>query len=139
MRESPAIGVTAVTPNRAGSDVASRDGHPERHPRHITASVQQLLNAMKDVPALVQNGRLDVLSSNPLGQALFSEMFEQVAQPPNFARYVFLDPRAENFYRDWNSAAAQTVALLHAEAGRSPDSRQLSAGRAHSNGQQIMP
>ncbi|RFA08124.1 transcriptional regulator [Subtercola boreus] len=94
-------------------------------PRHISTSVQQLLNAMKDVPAFVQNGRLDVLSSNLLGRALFSEMFEQV-QPPNFARYVFLDPRAENFYRDWKSTAAQTVALIRAEAGRSPHSRQLS-------------
>lgn len=94
--------------------------------RGISASLQQLLDAMKDVPAFVQNGRLDVLATNNLGRALFSPMYEQPQRPPNFGRFVFLDPRAETFYRDWNTTAAQTVALLRAESGRSPHSRALS-------------
>jgi transcriptional regulator with XRE-family HTH domain len=93
---------------------------------HVNETLQQLLDAMRDVPAFVQNGRLDVLATNTLGQALFSQMFEQPQRPPNFARYVFLDPRAGDFYRDWNVVATQTVALLRAEAGRSPHSRRLS-------------
>lgn len=77
--------------------------------RQVNASLQQLLDAMKDVPAFVQNGRLDVLASNALGRALFSPMFEAApgsekqapAQVPgNFARFVFLDDRAEEFYQD---------------------------------------
>jgi transcriptional regulator with XRE-family HTH domain len=94
--------------------------------RRVNETLQQLLDAMKDVPAYVQNGRLDVLAANTLGHALFLEMFEQPQRPPNFARYVFLDPRAEDFYRDWNTTATQTVALLRAEAGRSPHNRRLS-------------
>lgn len=94
--------------------------------RHVNEALQQLLDAMRDVPAFIQNGLLDVLATNALGQALFSHLFEQPQRPPNFARYVFLDPRAEGFYRDWNVAATQTVALLRAEAGRSPHSPRLS-------------
>jgi transcriptional regulator with XRE-family HTH domain len=93
--------------------------------RPITESLQHLLDAMKDVPAFVQNGRLDVLASNALGRALFSQMFEQPQSPPNFGRYVFLDDRAVDFYQDWDATAAQTVALLRTEAGRSPRNRAL--------------
>ncbi len=94
--------------------------------RPVNESLQQLLDAMKDVPAVVQNGRLDVLASNQLGRALFTDMFEHALRPVNFCRYVFLDPRAEDFYQDWRATATQTVALLRAEAGRSPRNRRLS-------------
>ena len=36
------------------------------------AGVQQLIDAMRDVPAFVQNGRLDAVATNRLGAALFS-------------------------------------------------------------------
>lgn len=78
--------------------------------------MQQLLDAMVGVPALVQNGRLDIVATNRLGRALFSEATEQPAA--NFARYVFLDPRARAFYRDWDDAATQTTAILRTEVGR---------------------
>ena len=88
--------------------------------------VQQLLDAMTNVPAIVQNGRLDVVASNRLGMALFSEMHLQPQRPANFSRFLFLDQRAQAFYLDWEDAAEQTVALLRAEAGRAPYDRALS-------------
>jgi hypothetical protein len=39
---------------------------------------------------------------------------------------VFLGERAPSFYRDWDDAARQTVALLRGEAGRAPHDRVLS-------------
>ncbi len=81
---------------------------------------------MDNVPALVQNGRLDIVATNKLGRALYSEMYVQPQGPVNFARFAFLDPRAEPFYRDWESASRQTVAVLRAEAGRAPYDRALS-------------
>jgi hypothetical protein len=39
---------------------------------------------------------------------------------------VFLDPRAETFYRDWDRAATETVAILRWAAGRDPHDRDLS-------------
>ena len=78
------------------------------------------------IPACVTNGRLDVLYANDLAEALFSDVFRDPVRPPNFARFVFLDPRARTFYRDWEKAANDTVAVLRAEAGRNPYDRGLS-------------
>ncbi|KRC39033.1 MULTISPECIES: helix-turn-helix domain-containing protein [Oerskovia] len=111
---------------------AANDGaHPRRRrgpsrAEKVPQSVQQLLDAMRDVPAFVQNGRLDLLATNALGRAVFSELYVQPQRPANFGRFVFLEPRALDFYRDWDEAAAQTVALLRSEAGRSPHDRVLS-------------
>jgi transcriptional regulator with XRE-family HTH domain len=95
--------------------------------QRVRPGVQQLLDAMTGVPAFVQNGRLDVLAANPLARALYADLFDdvEVGRAPNHARYTFLDPRAADFYPDWNRAAADGVALLRAEAGRSPDDREL--------------
>ena len=110
---------------------ANAGAHPRRsrgksRTQGVRPSVQQLLDAMANVPAFVQNGRLDILATNALGRAVFSEMYVQPQRPANFGRFVFLDPRAPGFYRDWEGAAHQTVALLRAEGGRAPYDRILS-------------
>src|SRR5207237_1697586 len=46
--------------------------------------------------------------------------------PVTHARFVFLDPRAHEFYRDWERAANDTVAILRSEAGHDPYDRGLS-------------
>ena len=51
------------------------------------------------------------------------------AGPPNFARFVFLEPRARDFYRDWERAATDSVAILRSAAGRDPHDRDLSGSR----------
>jgi transcriptional regulator with XRE-family HTH domain len=109
---------------------ANEGAHPQRRrragrPQAVRPVVQQLLDAMRDVPAFVQNGRLDILGINRLGAAVFSPIYGQPQRPANFGRFVFLDPRAQTFYRDWEDAAAQTVALLRADAGRNPYDRSL--------------
>jgi len=95
--------------------------------QQIRPAVQQMLDAMTTVPAFVRNGRLDILGVNRLGRALYSQHFESHAQPPNTARFVFLDDRSPSFYADWNTVAADVVAILRAEAGRDPYDRELSA------------
>lgn len=92
----------------------------------LTAGMQQTIDAMSTVPVFVQNGRLDAIATNTLGRALFSEMFDDVSPPVNAARFVFLDQRSQNFYQDWEGNAHQIVAILRAEAGRSPYDRELS-------------
>ena len=71
------------------------------------------------IPAVVLNGRLDVLALNSLGRALFSPWYSDGEQMNN-ARLVFFDPRAVSFFREWETVANDTVALLRAEAGRNP-------------------
>jgi transcriptional regulator with XRE-family HTH domain len=93
--------------------------------QRVRPSVQHLLDAITGALALVQNGRLDILPANPLGRALYSEMYVDPVRPVNHARFVFLDPRAHDFYRAWERAANDTVAILRSEAGRDPYDRGL--------------
>jgi len=90
------------------------------HEQRVGSGVLRLLDAMTGVPALVQNGRMDVVAINALGRALFAGLDARPGRPANFARFLFLDARARDFYRDWDDSARQIVSLLRAESGRSP-------------------
>ncbi len=108
---------------------AANTARPPRRasaPQRVRPSVQRIVDAMADMPAFVRNGRLDILYANPLAAALYSEQFSDPVQPPNTARFVFLDPRARTFYADWERGAHDVVASLRSEAGRSPYDRALS-------------
>jgi transcriptional regulator with XRE-family HTH domain len=94
--------------------------------QQVRPSVQRILDAMTTAPAFVRNGRMDILASNPLGHALYSEMYAGQSGPPNTARFVFLDARAPGFYLDWDRVASDSVAILRSEAGRDPHDRGLS-------------
>jgi hypothetical protein len=80
---------------------------------------------MTDAPADVRNGRRDILAANRLGYALYSELFIDPVRPANVARFVFLSPRAGEFFPDWESTANDLVANLRTEAGRNPHDRGL--------------
>ena len=101
---------------------------PRRRParRRVRSTVQRILDSMTLTPAFVLNGRLDILAANDLGVALYSPVYADPARPANNARFVFLDPNATEFFRDYDKAANDTVALLRAEAGRDPYDRDLS-------------
>lgn len=101
---------------------------PRRRPasQRVRPTVQRVLDSMIGTPAFVLNGRLDVLAANDLGRALYSPVYADPARPPNNARFLFLDPAATDFFREWNKVANDTVALLRAEVGRDPYDRALS-------------
>jgi transcriptional regulator with XRE-family HTH domain len=101
---------------------------PRRRPasQGVRSTVQRVLDSMSGTPAFVLNGRLDILTANDLGYALFSPIYADPVRPPNNARFIFLDPHAGGFFRDWDKVAKDTVALLRAEAGRDPYDRGLS-------------
>jgi hypothetical protein len=90
----------------------------------VRPAVQQLLDAMTSAPAYVRNGRLDVLGANHLARAVFAPVF-RTTRRPNLARFVFLDPASQDFYRDWEQLAEDVVALLRGEAGRNPYEKDL--------------
>jgi transcriptional regulator with XRE-family HTH domain len=101
---------------------------PRRRParQRVRPSIQRILDSMTGTPAFVLNGRLDILAANDLGVALYSPIYAAAARPANTARFVFLDQQATEFFRDYDKAANDTVALLRAEAGRDPYDRDLS-------------
>jgi transcriptional regulator with XRE-family HTH domain len=94
--------------------------------QRVRPGVQWTLDAITGAAAYVGNNHLDLLAANELGRALFSELYAAPARTVNNARFVFLDPRAEAFYRDWGRAASDTVAILRWAAGHDPHDRDLS-------------
>jgi hypothetical protein len=79
---------------------------------------------MTGAAAVGNNGRLDVVATNALARGVQADVFD-TEQPPNLARYCFLDARSHHFYDDWPSIADVTVAILRTEAGRDPHDRAL--------------
>jgi transcriptional regulator with XRE-family HTH domain len=94
--------------------------------QNVRPSVQWMLDSMTGSAAIAENGRLDALATNRLGRAFYSHLFDGSGRPVNFARFIFLDPRAKEFYDDWERAARESAALLRSEAGRDPFDRELS-------------
>ncbi|AXJ10911.1 helix-turn-helix transcriptional regulator [Arthrobacter sp. PM3] len=88
--------------------------------QRIRPSVQAMLDAIIGAPAFIRNGRMDLLAANRLGYALYAPMLTDPVRPVNYARFIFLNPRARDFYPDWNLAANNNVALLRTESGRNP-------------------
>jgi transcriptional regulator with XRE-family HTH domain len=103
---------------------------PARHRRRaaqqrVRPVVQRILDSIGS-PATVTNARGDYLAANQLGRALYAPLFESREQPPNGARFTFLDPAAQEFFVDWEKTAKDLVAALRSMAGRNPYDRALS-------------
>jgi hypothetical protein len=49
---------------------------------------------MTGTAAFVRTGRLDILSANQLGYALYAPVFLDPVQPVNLARFIFLTQRS---------------------------------------------
>ncbi|WP_285248402.1 helix-turn-helix transcriptional regulator [Pseudarthrobacter sp. efr-133-R2A-89] len=86
----------------------------------VRPELQFLLDTITGAPAFIGNNRLDIVAANTLGYALYSDMYRTPSRPANHSRFIFLDPRAHNFYTDWERAANTNVAILRREAGRNP-------------------
>jgi len=109
---------------RAAGSTPRRRRRPA--PQQVRPSVQRILDAITGAPAFVRNGRMDILAANRLGRAFYSQHFDSPHGPPNSARFIFLDPRAADFYVEWEQVATDAVAILRSEAGRDPYDRDLS-------------
>jgi len=111
-------------------DLARTAATSDRKSRHgmapaLRPSVQRVLDAMTGAPAYVRNGRMDIVAGNHLCFALYADILGPSALPMNLARFLFLDPRAVEFFVDWDSVADDAAATLRGEAGRNPLDRGL--------------
>jgi len=93
--------------------------------QRIRPIIQQILDSQLS-PAWVGNSRSDIVAANRLGRALNSPLFDSPAGPANHARFRFLDPRAADYYRDWDATGRDTVAALRTAAGANPYDKALS-------------
>ena len=91
----------------------------------LRASVRRVLESLA-LPAVVLNASQDLVAANVMGRAMYAPHFD-AADRPNNARFIFLDPRARDFYVDWPLARSVTAAMLRLEAGRDPLNAALTA------------
>jgi transcriptional regulator with XRE-family HTH domain len=113
-------------------DLARAASGPSRAPRRkaetrVSPHVAQLIDEMADVPVVALSRLADVVASNALGRALFPHLFPEGAAPLNHARYLFLDPRSQTFYADWEKSARESVSAMRLLAGQDPSDRALMA------------
>ncbi|MEU5786042.1 MmyB family transcriptional regulator, partial [Micromonospora lupini] len=71
---------------------------PSRRPKQSSArpSLQWSLDAIT-TPAILVNNRQDLLAANHLGRAMYSDVYIDPANVPNFGRFTFLDSAARRF------------------------------------------
>ena len=93
--------------------------------QRVRPVIQQILDGQLS-PAWVFNRRGDIVAVNSLGRALNSPLFDDPARPVNIARFRFLNPRAADYFRDWDNTAREIVAVLRVEAGKNPYDKALS-------------
>ncbi|BBH67895.1 transcriptional regulator [Actinoplanes sp. OR16] len=103
-----------------------------QRPESARRGVEQLIDAMRDVPALVLGRHSEVLAWNELGHLLFAGHYDRAAprrpaDRPNLTRMLFLDPHTRELYRRWDEEASRAVASLRMAAGRHPDDAALTA------------
>ena len=112
------------------ADGTSAGMRPRRRPANQWTprpSLQWVLDRFT-APAIIRNGRMDLLATNHLGRAMHAALYESVPDGvvPNFVRFTFLHlDAARDFYPNWETAADTSVAILHTEAGRDPHDKQL--------------
>ncbi|WP_237568347.1 helix-turn-helix transcriptional regulator [Mycolicibacterium lacusdiani] len=94
----------------------------------VRPGLQEVLDAITGAPALIRNGRHDLLAMNHLGRALYSPLLADRRRPANTARFVYLHPsEAEAFFVDYDHAARNAAAMLRMEVGRNPHDQELLA------------
>lgn len=107
------------------SDAPLRRRPRPRSRTTVAPGTQMVLDALT-VPAVVQNARLDFVAANRLGAALYGLPDPRLSgEVFNAARFQFLDPRAADFFLDFDRARRNAVALLHQAAGRDPFDEEL--------------
>ncbi|MFG2305131.1 helix-turn-helix domain-containing protein [Actinacidiphila glaucinigra] len=103
---------------------ASRPAPAQR----VLPQIQQLLDGMRDVPAMVLGRRQDVLAWNAPAAALLTDFAALPPEHRNVIRLTFLDPAYRALYgEEWAGIARECVASLRMEAGRYAEDPALAA------------
>ncbi len=105
--------ITGLAPRPHRATVADR----------VDPALLQLMAAWPDNPALVYNRAYDVLAANPIAEALFGDFGAR----GNLLALVFAEPRAREFYVDWSTIAANSVAGLRRNHGEAPGDPRVAA------------
>ncbi|MGA5318777.1 helix-turn-helix domain-containing protein [Streptomyces pseudogriseolus] len=92
----------------------------------VRPGLRTIIDSMQGLPAWARNHRFEIVATNPLAQALYSDLLQSRIADGNNARFTFLDPLARDFYVDWEQTANDVVAVLRGYVGANPTDRRLS-------------
>ncbi len=106
-------------------DLTGLTGSPRRSRgvQRVRPGLYQLLDALDGEPALVLGRRTDVLASNRMARALFTDFDRLPPKQRNYARWMFLDEDARSLFVDWQDQARAAVESLRFDVGRDPGDR----------------
>jgi transcriptional regulator with XRE-family HTH domain len=94
-----------------------------RRPRgvqRVRPGLYQLLDSLDGEPAMVLGRRTDVLATNRMAKALFTDFDRLPPKQRNYARWMFLDEDARSLFADWQDQARAAVESLRLDVGRDP-------------------
>ncbi|MGC0422237.1 helix-turn-helix domain-containing protein [Embleya sp. AB8] len=110
--------------HRAARGGGGRRPAPEES-QVVRPGLQVVLDAMDGVAAVVHGRAMDVLAWNRPAELLGLDFAQLPPEERNIARSVFLHPDAEAIHPGAAQIRREVVAVLRAEAGRTPDSVRL--------------
>lgn len=100
---------------------------PQRIGAEVRPSLETMLAAVENFPALIMNHRQDVLASNRLARLLYGGFGWDLERGPNFVRMLF-DEDSHPFFPDWEAVCApEAVAQLRKMSALFPDDPELVA------------
>ncbi|MBP1136549.1 transcriptional regulator with XRE-family HTH domain [Arthrobacter sp. PvP023] len=102
-------------------------GGSRRARAQVRPSVERILTGMTGTPAYIRNSKMEIMAANELCFALYTGILSPEVLPLNLARFMFLDPRSQDFFVDWNTLADDFAAALRTESGRNPRDRYLNS------------
>jgi transcriptional regulator with XRE-family HTH domain len=91
--------------------------------QQVRPGLHQLLDSLESQPAMILGRRMDILASNRLARALFSDFDALRPKYRNYARWLFLDGAAHELFVDWDAQARAAVESLRFAAAGHPNDR----------------
>ncbi|WP_328491321.1 helix-turn-helix transcriptional regulator [Streptomyces sp. NBC_00414] len=110
---------------RAARSSTRRSGARATRPA-LRPGLRTIIDSMQGLPAWARNHCFEIIATNPLAQALYSDLLQSRIADGSNARSAFLDPLARDFYVDWGQTANDVVAVLCGDVGANPADRRLS-------------
>jgi transcriptional regulator with XRE-family HTH domain len=107
--------------------IRRRASKPSARTQRLRPAVQQLLDAMTDVPAYVNGFRMDILGWNRAAAALFGNWAQLPPKERNWGRLTFFSPAMRDLFIDWEDKASRITGALRMQAGSHPDDPGLAA------------
>jgi transcriptional regulator with XRE-family HTH domain len=118
-----ALGLDEAGRTHLGHLVGTTTTRRTRAVQRVRPGLHQFLDSLDSHPALILGRRTDVLASNRLARALFTDFDAMRPLERNYARWLFLDEAARTLFVDWDEQARVCVENLRLEHGG--DAREL--------------